>query len=73
MAEACRRHHGVSGAMIPFMEQTKWFPNPGLFIKRVGYSGFISLIWMLYQQNRNAKRLGITAKYEIILPVRWMK
>ncbi len=36
-----------------------------------GYRGFFSLLWMLFQENRHAHRLGIKYKFEIELPVRW--
>lgn len=39
----------------------------------VGYRGFLSLIWMLFQQNRKARRLNLRTKSEIELPVRWTR
>ena len=48
-------------------------PQPGRFIKRLGYSGFLSLIWMLWCMNRNCKRLDIHTKAEIVFPVRWLR
>jgi hypothetical protein len=47
--------------------------DPNRHIKRRGYSGFLSMIWMLWRMNRNAKKLDIKTKAEIILPVRWFR
>jgi len=42
-------------------------------IVRLGYSGFLSAVWMLWRMNRNAKQLRIISKCELILPLRWFK
>jgi hypothetical protein len=44
-----------------------------VWLKRLGYSGFLSAVWMLWKMNRNAKQLRITTKAEIILPVPGLK
>lgn len=49
-----------------------WFPsNPN--IKRVGYYGFLSMIWTLWRMNRQAKTLNIKCKAEITFPIRWLR
>lgn len=49
-----------------------WFiQNPG--IRRFGYSGFLSAVWMLWKMNRNANRMRIHTKAEILLPIRWFR
>lgn len=49
------------------------YVNTGLFIKRLGYRGFLSAVWMLWKMNRNAKALRINTKCEIVLPIRWLR
>lgn len=43
------------------------------FIKPLGYSGFLSAVWMLWRMNRNAKQTAVVMKAEIIVPLRWFK
>ncbi len=49
-----------------------FYPNTA-FIKRIGYRGFLSAVWMLWKLNRNARQLRIETIYEIRLPVPWLK
>lgn len=49
----------------------EWHLAPDRFIRRVGFSGFFSLVWAMFRMNRNAKKLGLQTKMEIKLPVRW--
>lgn len=53
-------------------EQTNFYPNTA-FIKRLGYYGFLSAVWMLWKMNRNARQLDIKSKCEITLPMPWLK
>ena len=48
------------------------FPQ-GAPVIRLGYSGFISAVIMLWRMHRNARQLDIKAKAEIIVPLRWFK
>ena len=50
-----------------------WFPSASVDIKRVGYHGFLSMIWMLWKTNRQSRILGTKCKMEVIFPVRWFK
>jgi len=46
---------------------------PAVAPRVVGYHGFLSLIWMLFQQNRKARRLNLQTKIDIQLPMRWTR
>ena len=39
--------------------------------ERIGYSNFLSLVWMLFKANREAKRLGMQVRLDITLPTSW--
>lgn len=40
----------------------------------LGYSGFLSLVWLLFKANRSHKRLGVKTALTITLPIeRWLK
>ena len=50
------------------------FIYPGLpGVKRLGYRGFLSAVWILWKMNRNAKKLRITTECRIRLPIRWLR
>ena len=36
--------------------------------ERVGYSGFLSLVWLLWKAHREAKRLRMQVRLDITLP-----
>jgi len=40
---------------------------------RVGFHGFLSLIWALFKFNRSARKSGISSNIEITLPLRWWR
>ena len=48
-----------------------WIPNDG-GVKRLGYSGFLSAVWMLWRINRNAKQNRVMSIVEIRVPIRWL-
>ena len=41
--------------------------------ERIGFRGFLSMIWNLYQCNRQAKRLDTKFIFTIKLPIKWFK
>lgn len=43
------------------------------WIKRLGYYGFLSAVFMLFRMNRNARKTGVTMKCEIIVGLPWLK
>lgn len=53
------------------MKRESFFPAVAPQV--VGYRGFLSLVWMLWQQNRKARGLQLRTKFEIELPVRWTR
>lgn len=54
-------------------EMKNVYPDPSRYLKRVGYHGFVSMIWTLWKMNRQAKKLGIQCKAEILFPIRWLR
>lgn len=54
------------------MSNEQWYPLGAGVIQRMGYSGFLSAVIMLWRMNRNAKQLGLVTKAEFTLPVRWL-
>lgn len=49
-----------------------WFArHPG--IQRIGYSGFLSAVWMLWKMNKSARTNQIHMKAEIIVPLKWLR
>jgi len=42
-------------------------------VSRIGYHGFMSLIWVLFKFNRAARKSGIESNIEITLPLRWWR
>lgn len=68
-----RRRDQARAGVVSMSEPTEFFPSNTPYIKRVGYRGFLSLVWMLWRMNRSAKLFGIKTKAEITLPVRWLK
>jgi hypothetical protein len=63
----------VAGAGEVKDEMLNVFPETSGFIKRVGYRGFLSMIWTLWRMNRSAKKMRIQCKAEIMFPVHWLK
>lgn len=42
-------------------------------VRRIGYRGFLSMVWVLFQQNRALKRHGVKARFVLELPLRWFR
>ena len=53
------------------MIDREWLPL-NRNIERVGYSGFISAVWMLWRMNRAARQVDCKVKFEVIVPMRWL-
>ena len=55
------------------MNWEKVFVEPKDRVKRIGYKGFLSIIWVLWKMNKQCRKKNFKAKYEFILPVKWFK
>lgn len=54
---------------------THWITQPAqhVLIERWGYKGFLSMIWMLWKMNRQAKLLKVNTEVVVAIPVRWLR
>lgn len=51
----------------------RYRPKPDRSIVRLGYSGFLSAVWMMWKMNRASRAFDIKTKAEIIFPLRWLR